>query len=171
MLDSHYLSYLLRHHPEDKNLHLDEFGWCLIDELVSALHITKEELDKIVNDNTRYIYNEAKTHIKAAHGHSIPIKYTTEKIPPRFLYHGTADRFLDSIEKEGLKKMTREAVHLSEDFKLAEEVGARHSGGSLNHTFVLTIDAKKMYDDGFKFYKSEDGVWLVDSVPTKYIVY
>ena len=29
--------------------------------------------------------------------------------------------------------------------------------------------AKSMYEDGYKFYLSENNVWLVDNVPVKYI--
>lgn len=169
MLDSHYLSYLLRHHPEDKGLTLDEYGWCKVDDLIRALHITKRELEDCVDNNTRYIFSEDKRFIKAAHGHSIPIKYTNEMVPPEILYHGTALRFLSSIRSEGLKKMNREAVHLSEDRTAAFLVGSRHASGDARKTIVLEIRAKDMYKEGFKFYKSEDNVWLVDNVPPQFI--
>ena len=32
-----------------------------------------------------------------------------------------------------------------------------------------TINAKKMYEDGIKFYLSNNGVWLTDYVDVKYI--
>ena len=170
MLDSRYLSYLLRHHPEDAGLELDEFGWCNVQELLKALKISKAELEDCVLNNTRYIFSEDKRFIKASHGHSIPIKYTNEAVPPEILYHGTAERFVPIIEKEGLKKMGREAVHMSEDYDQALEVGSRHSSGNLSKTYVFEIKAKEMYKDGYKFYKSEDGVWLTDYVPPKYLV-
>ena len=168
MLDSHYLSYLLRHYPEKKGLTLDEYGWCNVQELLKALHITMEELDYCVTHNTRYIYSEDKQFIKAAHGHSIPIKYTNEKEPPEYLYHGTAEAFVKNIMKVGLKKLHREAVHLSEDPDVALKVGSRHAGGNLSKTAILEIKAQEMFKDGFKFYCSEDKVWLVNSVPPKY---
>ena len=28
-----------------------------------------------------------------------------------------------------------------------------------------------MHDDGYRFYRSENGVWLVDSVPVAYLVF
>ena len=169
MLASKYLSYILRHHPEDANLTLDSEGWCDVKQLLTNLKISQEELDETVYNNTRFIYNADKSKIKAAHGHSVKIEYHNEKVPPMILYHGTAIRFKDAIMKEGLKKMTREAVHMSDDYKDAQTVGSRHSGGSLSLTIVFKINANQMYKDGYKFYKSEDGVWLTDNVPPKYL--
>ena len=169
MLDSRYLSYLLRHHPEEAGLTLDKEGWCDVKLLLTNLGITQEELDETVDNNTRYVYNNDKTKIKAAHGHSVKVEYHNVKTPPKVLYHGTAKRLQEIILKQGLKKMTRDAVHMSENYDDARRVGSRHAGGSLAMTIVFKIDAEKMYKDGHKFYKSEDGVWLTDSVPGKYL--
>ena len=168
-MDSRYLSYLLRHHPEDAHLTLDEFGWCNVENLLKSLRISMHELEDCVNNNTRFIFSTDKKFIKAAHGHSIPIKYTNEEKPPEFLYHGTSKKLGEIIKKEGLKKMTREAVHLSADPNKAISVGSRHAAGDLSKTMLFTICALDMYCDGYKFYKSEDGVWLTDNVPAKYL--
>ena len=77
------------------------------------------------------------------------------------LYHGTSDRFLQDIYMEGLKPMSRQYVHLSEDSDVAVDVGRRHGG----RLIVLKIDSERMYNSGIKFYQSENGVWLVDFVP------
>lgn len=169
MLDSRYLAYILRHHPEEVGLTLDKEGWCNVDDLLDALNIYIDELEEVVNNNTRYIFNDNKTKIKAAHGHSVKVEYKNEKTPPEFLYHGTNKRLYDVIKKEGLKKMTREAVHMSEYYDDAKRIGSRHAGGSLAMTIVFKIKAFEMYKAGFKFYKSEDGVWLTDHVPGKYL--
>jgi len=169
MLDSRYLSYLLRHHPEEKNLHLDKYGWCNVDELVNNLEITKEELDTVVTNNTRYVYNEDKTKIKAAHGHSIKVEYEDNSVPPFILFHGTSKSNYDSILKTGLLRMNRQAIHLSEKIEDAERVGLRHCKNKKD-LIILKISAKEMYNDKYKFHKSEDNVWLIeDTIPPKYI--
>ena len=86
-----------------------------------------------------------------------------ETVPPDVLYHGTARRFLDSIENEGIHHQSRLYVHLSADKETAEKVGSRHG-----EPVVLTIDAKKMYEDGKKFYLSNNGVWLTSYVAPQY---
>ena len=72
------------------------------------------------NEKQRYIFNENHTKIRANQGHSIAVDLQLEqKQPPEILYHGTATRFLESIKKEGLKKMTRQHVHLSKEKQTA----------------------------------------------------
>ena len=61
--------------------------------------------------------------------------------------------------------MSRLYVHLSKDFETAKKVGARHG-----ECVVLIINAKKMYEDGIKFYISENGVWLTEYVDPRYIL-
>ena len=60
--------------------------------------------------------------------------------------------------------MSRQYVHLSQSEETALSVGKRHG-----KPIILYIMAKTMYDEGYKFYLSENNVWLVDNVPAKYI--
>ena len=171
MLNSRYLSYLLRHHPEAKGLKLDKSGWCKVADLISALNISESELDDVVNNNTRFIYSKDKEYIKAAHGHSIDVSYDKNKsFPPKILYHGTSKKFLESIRKKGLLKMNRAAIHLSESKELATEIALRHTGHNMLYVLIFEIDTSAMLKDDFDFYKSEDGVWLVTKdIPYKYL--
>ena len=61
--------------------------------------------------------------------------------------------------------MNRQYVHLSADEETATSVGMRYG-----NPVILEVDARSMYRAGFKFYRSENGVWLVDAVPWKYLV-
>jgi len=67
--------------------------------------------------------------------------------------------------KEGLKKMRRHACHLSRDIETAKDVANRRSGEKV----VFKIEAMRMRGDGHKIYMSENGVYLVDAVPSEYI--
>ncbi|MDM1384418.1 RNA 2'-phosphotransferase [Myroides marinus] len=167
-----FLSLVLRHEPSKIGITLDDNGWADVEELISkcAKHrvsFTRKELDEIVetNNKKRYSFNEDETKIRANQGHSIAVDLEFTAIePPMFLYHGTADRFLNSIEAEGVKKMSRQHVHLSQDKETAINVGSRHG-----RVVVLTILAGKMYEDGIVFYQSANGVWLTDYIDPKYI--
>ena len=88
-----------------------------------------------------------------------------EAEPPKYLYHGTASRFLPAIQAEGIRKMSRQYVHLSGDFETAMAVGRRHG-----IPVVVTIDAAAMARDGVSFYRAENGVWLCGHVEPKYFV-
>ncbi len=171
---SKFLSLVLRHRPEVIGIKLNEQGWVGVDELLEKLkakgkNISLEQLEEVVKNNNkkRFAFNEDKTLIRANQGHSISLDLGYEAVePPRSLYHGTATRFLDSIQKTGLEKRNRHHVHLSEELDTATNVGGRHG-----KVVVLIIDAEQMHKDGFKFFVSENGVWLTDHVPTQYILF
>lgn len=80
------------------------------------------------------------------------------------LYHGTATRFVESILREGLRPGARQYVHLSEDMAAAAAVGKRYG-----KPVVLKIDALRMHQQGFRFFFAENGVWLVESVPSCFV--
>ncbi len=168
------LSYILRHHPESAGITLDSDGYADTAEIISALSknfdgFNFRSLERIVveNDKQRYSFNKDKTKIRANQGHSLKnvnINFKTCE-PPAVLYHGTGLRFMDSIRKEGIKKMSRQYVHLSPDEDTAVKVGKRHG-----KPFVIKIDAAAMFHVGYIFYLSENGVWLTDYVPVKYFM-
>jgi putative RNA 2'-phosphotransferase len=117
------------------------------------------------NDKKRFSFNDDYTKIRANQGHSIDIDLNLiEDVPPTILYHGTVIKFIDSINKNGLIKGDRHHVHLSADIDTAISVGSRRG-----KAIVLEIDSFMMYNDGFKFYLSDNGVWLTDHVPAIYI--
>lgn len=171
---SKYLSLILRHKPDEINISLDEHGWADVSELIKGINNTGRKIDfelleEIVRtDNKgRYSFNEDKSKIRANQGHSIKVDVELKKInPPDNLYHGTATRFIKNIldEKEGLKPMSRLYVHLSKDYDTAVKVGTRHG-----KSVVLEVNAKQMKEDGYSFYLSENGVYLTESVPCKYL--
>lgn len=124
-------------------------------------------LERIVAENgkQRYRFNEDRTRIRANQGHSLAVDAELrEAEPPSLLYHGTATRFLDSVRSEGIKRGTRQHVHLSADAETALEVGRRHGKPAL-----LRVDAAGMAREGHNFYLSENGVWLCDYVPREFI--
>jgi putative RNA 2'-phosphotransferase len=170
--NSKFLSLVLRHKPEEIGLYLDNNGWACIEELidkakVKGISMSQEELLEIVeqNDKKRFSVSSDGKRIRANQGHSIAIELNLEEtIPPDILYHGTASRFLDSILKDGLVKGGRQHVHFSLSIDTAISVGQRHG-----KPVVLKIDSKKMHDNGAKFYRSENSVWLTDYVGPEYI--
>jgi putative RNA 2'-phosphotransferase len=166
---SKFLSYVLRHQPQSIGLNLDKNGWARVDEILknASLRFSIEELKQVVNNNDkqRFSFNEDFSLIKANQGHSVKIALAFQSVtPPDTLYHGTAQHFLKSIQQQGLLKGTRHHVHLSQDIETASKVGRRH--GQL---MILRIEAKRMYEEGYAFYLSDNHVYLVDTVPPRYL--
>ena len=168
---SRFISLILRHKPETIGITLDEHGWANVEELIAGVNkkypIDMQILEKIVNDDdkNRYSFNGDKTMIRANQGHSIAVDVELKKLnPPDILYHGTGEKYVESIERQGLIRKNRLYVHLSNDIEIAKKVGKRHG-----KPVIYEIDCKKMIEDGIEFFKSENNVWLVESVPVKYL--
>ncbi|MEP0391336.1 MAG: RNA 2'-phosphotransferase [Erythrobacter sp.] len=165
------LSYWLRHAPEKGGIVLDAEGWAEVSSALRALAENRLETDvallaRVVeeNDKKRFELSPDRLRIRAWQGHSIAVEGAWERTdPPEALYHGTVEKFMESIEAEGLTKRNRHHVHLSLDLETASKVGQRRG-----KPVILQVDTTAMVADGFKFYLSANGVWLVDAVPTRF---
>ncbi|MFI6640366.1 RNA 2'-phosphotransferase [Streptomyces sp. NPDC050504] len=171
---SKYLSKHLRHQPGRIGIALDANGWVPVAELLGAaaahgMRITRDELDHVVaeNDKKRFTVETGPDgdRIRANQGHTVTVDLALEPAePPAYLYHGTVARFLDAIRAEGLRPMDRHHVHLSPDRATATRVGARRG-----RPVVLSVDAGAMHRAGHTFLVSENGVWLTDAVPPRFL--
>jgi len=169
---SKFLSKHLRHTPELLGVSLAPGGWVTVDELLTACEahqfsVSRTELEQVVanNDKQRFSFDETGTKIRANQGHSVEVDLQLKpQIPPNILYHGTGEKSVQAILKSGLVKMSRHHVHLSTNVEIARKVGMRHG-----LPVIFLVEAMLMDQSGFTFYCSENGVWLVDHVPPKYL--
>lgn len=155
--NSKRLAYLLRHSDlPDRN------GWVRVGVVLNEMSITLQMLQDIVAKDTkgRFEFSDDESSVRALYGHSIDVDLELEPTtPPMILYHGTAEKYLENIMKDGLKPRKRNYVHLSETIDMAIQVGARHG-----KPIVLSIDTEAMISVGYKFYKAQNGVWLTGDI-------
>lgn len=171
---SKYLSLILRHKPEEIGISLDKNGWAKVNKLIKGMRekypdFNIDILEEIVktDEKQRYSFNEDHTFIRANQGHSISVDVELEEVePPDILYHGTGMKYYGSIMKDGLIPKSRLYVHLSGDVNTATTVGARHG-----EPVVFCVDSGAMHKNGYKFYKSVNGVWLTEQVPNEFLLY
>lgn len=170
---SKFLSYVLRHEPHSIGIQLDSNGWANIDELIQGAKkngriLDRDSIQEVVesNEKKRFSISDDGQRIRAVQGHSISTVSLqhVEKEPPKFLYHGTATRFMNSINEKGLIPGSRHHVHLSQDEQTAIEVGKRYG-----KPVALKIEALRMHQQGFKFFQADNGVWLADYIPMNFI--
>ncbi len=169
---SKFLSLVLRHKPEVIGLGVDDNGWADVEELIRKANshgrnIDMETLRMVVetNDKQRFSFSGDRARIRANQGHSIEVDLGLEAVqPPEILFHGTARRFLDAIMRQGLKRGGRQYVHLSGDRETARTVGVRHGKPA-----IVTVGSQAMHRDGLTFHLSENGVWMTEFVPPKYL--
>lgn len=169
---SKFLSLILRHEPEKIGLVLDAQSWTDVAELLGKLaahgeRLTRDELQTIVStsDKQRFAFSPDGKRIRANQGHSIEVELDLPPaVPPEILFHGTADRFLESIRASGLIQGARHHVHLSADLGTAQRVGQRHG-----RVVVLEVAAGEMHRAGHTFFVSANGVWLAGAVPPQFL--
>ena len=169
---SKYLSKHLRHQPERLGLRLEAGAWVEVEDLLAACRrnnfpISLNELNEVVeeNDKRRFSFDDTGTKIRANQGHSVDVDLQLKpSAPPSVLFHGTNVKSVSVILKHGLLKMARHHVHLSTDEKTARMVGARRG-----KPVIFAIDAAAMRKEGYEFFVSANGVWLVETVPPKFL--
>ena len=168
---SKFIALVLRHKPEAAGITLDGHGWARVDELIAGVSrrmpLTREMLEEIVRTDNKQRYSFSPDHqrIRANQGHSIPVDVELKQaVPPDTLYHGTGEKYVESILREGLLPKSRLYVHLSRDAATAEQVGRRHG-----KPVLFQVDAAAMVRDGYAFYLSENQVWLTREVPVRYL--
>lgn len=168
---SKFLSLILRHKPEVIGISLDEHGWADVDALIAGIGRTRrfdrEMLEEIVRTDAkqRYSFNEDGTLIRANQGHSVPVDVQPDVVkPPEILWHGTGEKYVKAIDKQGLIPKSRLYVHISGDRETALQVGRRHG-----RPVVYRVLAGRMHGDGYTFYRAKNGVWLTKEVPVQYL--
>lgn len=175
------LSYLLRHGAIKEKIPIDSQGWVTMTSILAnnrlkSLQATQSDIERIVasNDKQRFRLKEeaGKWYICANQGHTLAsvtpdlVLLTVETVPLD-VYHGTFTNKLPLIEKEGLRRMKRNHIHMTSDAKWSV-LGIRKSCSVLIH-----IDARKCIEDGFKLWRSENGVILCTgdengAIPSRY---
>lgn len=159
------MSYVLRHKPDSIGIQLDEQGWTEIDMLIEKLNISRTELEYVVSNNSKQRFSISKNKVRANQGHSIIVNLELKsQHPPKELYHGTTSKNYEKIKIDGLLKMNRNHVHLSEEIDTAKQVGSRYG-----KPIVLSIDSEEMQKEGIQFFLLENGVWLTEYVEPKFI--
>jgi putative RNA 2'-phosphotransferase len=162
---SHQLSYLLRHAPHRVGLTLEPGGWVPLSPVLAHLHVTREQVARVVAASDKQRFSLEGERIRANQGHSVPVDLELlPTTPPAVLYHGTFPAALPAIRAAGLKAMNRHHVHLSPDTATATKVGARRGS-----PVVLIIRAGQMHAAGYLFYVSANGVWLTEHVPPEFV--
>ncbi|MBF5041520.1 RNA 2'-phosphotransferase [Aggregicoccus sp. 17bor-14] len=169
---SKFLSLVLRHDPAALGVTLDAQGWTDVEALLAALHaqgrvLSREALEEIVatSPKQRFALSEDGRRIRANQGHSVEVDLGLAPAePPETLFHGTVAAVLEAIRAQGLVRGQRHHVHLSADEATARSVGARRGSPVL-----LRVRAGEMHRDGHPFFRSENGVWLTDAVPPRYL--
>jgi putative RNA 2'-phosphotransferase len=170
---SKFMSYILRHHPERFNLELNPEGYADLETIIKQIRqkfpnyqIDELLIKEIIKESEKRRFEIVGGKIRAFYGHSIKNKIKMQKAEhiPDKLFHGTNSIAFQKIKKEGLKRKSRQYVHLSETVETAYSVGKRRT----ENPVILVVDSWRAVKEGIDLYKSGD-IYLVDYIPPEYI--
>jgi putative RNA 2'-phosphotransferase len=165
------MSYILRHRPERFDILLDPEGFAPLEEVLEAVRsqrpgVTKQDMADVVAMDEKGRFEIMEDDIRACYGHSIDGRIEYDPVtPPEVLFHGTPRRALSVIREEGLRPMNRQYVHLTVRRDFAVTVGKRRD----KEPAVLTVQAARAHEAGFRFYKANENFFLADEVPPQFI--
>jgi putative RNA 2'-phosphotransferase len=167
---SKFLSYVLRHAPQELGLALDAEGWTdysdLSRKLCEKFDIVDADIRRVIAENPKKRFTLSGDRIRAAQGHSVEVDLGLKpQSPPDILYHGTTGKAWEAIGISGLKPMNRTHVHLSPDLETARTVAIRRKGPHV----LLKVDSRAMQAAGYAFFAADNGVWLTHEVPPDYL--
>jgi putative RNA 2'-phosphotransferase len=167
---SKFLSYVLRHRPQEYPLVFDAEGFVAWDDLFAIVarrfpETTEDEVLAVIRESgkRRFEFRDGKA--RATYGHSFPVNLGSPPVePPAELYYGTARDLAQSILRNGLKPRDRQFVHLSASFEEALAVGKRRDPVPA----VVVVDAQAASAAGVKFYTSGP-LFLTSQVPAQFL--
>jgi putative RNA 2'-phosphotransferase len=170
---SKLLALLLRHRAAEHGLALDPEGFVPLADVVAAINgrpgwdwVRPEHIAEVITQQEKRRYEIVEDDIRAIYGHSVSTAISYPAVePPEHLLHGTARRFVETILREGLRPMSRQYVHLTDDPALARLTGRRRDSAPA----ILRIDAARAHADDVAFYRADNGVFLAKEVPPQYI--
>ncbi len=167
---SRFMSFVLRHKPQNFGLVPDQHGFVNIQDLITVLknryeNVHNSDVEQVVQNSPKRRFEIEGEKIRARYGHSIDVVPREAPCqPPDCLYHGTSPAMKQTIMTEGIKPMRRKFVHLSKTNQEALQVGKRKS----KNPIVFTVNAKEAHRQGISFYDMELVV-LTEGIPAEFI--
>ena len=169
------LSFILRHDFINKNLQCDDRGYIKVKDIFLKYPlspISDEELELLVreDDKKRFhlIIKQDEYYIRSNQGHSMNIgllmndELLFEKIvnPLNFCAHGTKQKYIDSIIKNGLQRKNRKHIHFVSEIVRDKQL----SGYRKDSNVIIILDMKKCMEAGMLFFKSTNDVILTEGI-------
>ncbi len=142
-------------------------GWAVMADVQRSLGMEREDLDRAVEENDKQRLQVDGERIRACQGHSLAgmpvtreaLENSWERVQPTgLLWHGTTERVVEVIRREGLRPGRRTHVHLAP--AQDSPVGRRSRVDVL-----LAVDPVNL-----AVYRAPNGVLLVREVPPDAIV-
>jgi RNA:NAD 2'-phosphotransferase (TPT1/KptA family) len=140
---SRAMARMLRHRAHEHGLVPDDAGFVPLAQLCLALGRSGEDVMAVASHPAEPRFQVVDDAIRALYGHSFPVadQHEINVELPIVLYHGTSWDSLGDIVADGLRPMSRERVHLTNNPAEAIEVARRH-----RQAILLAVDTQQAGD-------------------------
>jgi putative RNA 2'-phosphotransferase len=170
---ANFLSHMLAHRPDTVRMRFDEDGWTSVDELIAAMDSTGKQLDRaaiesaVAADGARQLSLSADGQRIRAQAGAVTDDTADDEAdgPPSYLYYPTSTRLLGAIHASGLRSRAQHLLHLFDDPETANSLAP-----SLAERVIILVQAGSMAERGYAFQRSENGVWLTETVPPEFLL-
>jgi len=166
-----YLSWLLRHGAAGQGLAMDEAGWVSVDDLLRIAGISRVDLDRVMNSDSKHRLQCVEEQIRACQGHSLEVGVSREALEKSWstyrgessIWHGTLVGAITQIASEGLLPGDRTHVHCA---STADSIVGKRAGAQV----LLEISPAQVRAAGLDIFEAPNGVVLVRQIPRDAIV-
>ncbi len=123
---SKLLSLILRHHPDEFGLNMDEYGYMPLDEVVEAVQqrysaVEEEDIRDLIETSRQRRFEIVGDRIRALYGHTFFVEMDGEPMdPPESLFLCVSAAQVRRMKEEGLHSEDRSYLHLSPTREIAE---------------------------------------------------
>ena len=123
---SKLLSLILRHHPDEFGLNMDEYGFMPLDEVVEAVQqrysaVEEEDIRDLIDTSRQRRFEIVDDRIRALYGHTFYVEMDGEPMdPPESLFLCVSASQVRRMKEEGIRSEDRSYLHLSPTREIAE---------------------------------------------------
>ena len=147
----------------------DENGFCSIDEVCQVI---KEGNPSLTYFNRNHIvelfFKDADKKILISGLDKIKYKEVKYVQPPKILYFGTVEGFVEKMVEHGIRSNTKGYIKLYDTEEKACSFAKKFMRDG-EQTVAIVIDADGAFSDGLKFSTFQDGEYIVVRLHRKYI--
>lgn len=165
------LSWLLRHGAEKEGFRITSQGFVLVADILKHpkyTAYTEADIRKVVEENDKQRFaletnDNNELMIRANQGHTMAISdLELTPVDPQetpVAIHGTYEKCITSIRKQGLSRMSRQHIHMA-----VAEPGSSGviSGMRKSCDYLVYVDIVRASEAGLKFFRSANNVILCD---------
>lgn len=161
------ITYILGRRPDEFGLVLDDQGFVHLKDLLKAIseergwgYVRESHIREILVASPENSFIVVNRRIRAVEGDKVP-HAKDNTCPPKVLFHCVRRRAYPVVCEQGILPLGHPRVYLATTQELARRMGRRRDPEPV----LLTVHAQRGFEEGVKFSKYGECIYLTDHVP------